>query len=281
MAEVTAAVPALEGRWRSLAVIYRAVIRNAMLYSLQYRVNALIETVLYLAQPVVFMMVWQIVARERGGEVGGYTVGRIAAYYVAWGLVGVFTQSGSPLNWEGWVRRGEMSGMLMRPIHPAHQDLARWIGFGSIRAVFWLPAGVMMTVAFRPDVDTGMLQLAVFPLALGMAFLIRTLLSDTVGASAFWLTRIGAVANLTAVLDLTASGRMFPPDVMPGWAQTVTAALPWRWTFAFPIEVLIGPISTADMLVGLGVQAFWLLIIWALFLSVWRLGVRQYSAVGG
>ena len=95
----------------------------------------------------------------------GYTPGRFAAYYVTWALVRTFTQSGNPQNWQRAIQDGRMSGLLMRPIHPVHQDLGLWMGFGMVRAAMWIPVGTVLFVAFRPDYDSNPLQVAVFALA--------------------------------------------------------------------------------------------------------------------
>ncbi len=44
---------------------------------------------------------------------------------------------------------------------------------------------------------------------------------------------------------------------MPDWVQTVAWLLPFRWTFYFPIEALVGDLSDQELLAGLGMQAFW------------------------
>ena len=39
---------------------------------------------------------------------------------------------------------------------------------------------------------------------------------------------------------------------MPDWVQTVAWFLPFRWTFYFPIETLVGDLSNAELAAGLG-----------------------------
>jgi len=280
MADVAAVRPA-EGAIRSWVALYRSVIRNSMMNSLQYRANTLVDTVLMAAEPVVYLMVWQIVAREQGGEVDGFTPGRFAAYYVTWALVRTFTQTGNPKNWERAIQEGRMSGLLMRPIHPVHQDLGLWLGFGAVRAAMWIPVGAVLFVAFRPDYDTNLLQMAVFAVAIAMAMIIRTLLNALVGFAAFWVIKIGAITSVLSTVELLTSGRLVPLELMPAWAQDISWALPFRWAFSFPIEVLIGPVSTIEMLTGLAMQAGWLAGICVLLRLVWSRGVRRYSAVGG
>ena len=280
MAEV-AVIDRPPGRLSSLAALYRAVIRTSIQGHLQYRINTLLESTLMLAEPLVYLMVWQIVAEEQGGAVDGYTPARFAAYYIAWTLVRTFTQVGSPLNWEYWIREGRMSALLMRPIHPVHQDAGFWIGFTMVRSLSWVPAGVVLTIAFRPDLSSSVLQLLVLPVALLLANLIRTLMMGALGATAFWLTRIAALASVYSMAEVILSGRLVPPELLPGWAQTLSWVLPFRWTFAFPIEVLIGPISAGALFAGLGIQLAWLVAAVLLVSVVWRRGVTRYGAVGG
>jgi len=67
---------------------------------------------------------------------------------------------------------------------------------------------------------------------------------------------------------------------MPDWAEDVAAFLPFQWSFYFPIQSLVADYSTAELLRGLAMQAFWIAVLTAGTLFVWRFAVRRYSAVG-
>jgi ABC-2 type transport system permease protein len=67
---------------------------------------------------------------------------------------------------------------------------------------------------------------------------------------------------------------------MPDWVQTLSNWLPFKWTFYFPIEALVGDLSNAELLGGLGMQLLWTVIGALLVRQAWRLAVRHYSAVG-
>src|SRR5688572_8825183 len=122
------------GRWRSLADVYVARGKTSVQLSLQYRFSLVVDLVLTTAEPIVYLAVWQLVADASGGEVDGFTSGRFAAYYITFGFVRIGMQSGSPLNWQDAVQRGDLSGQLLLPIHPAHVDMATWLGFCLTRA---------------------------------------------------------------------------------------------------------------------------------------------------
>ena len=54
------------------------------------------------------------------------------------------------------------------------------------------------------------------------------------------------------MVELLLSGRLVPLTLMPDWVQTLAWFLPFRWTFYFPIQALVGDLSNAELLAGLG-----------------------------
>jgi ABC-2 type transport system permease protein len=96
----------------------------------------------------------------------------------------------------------------------------------------------------------------------------------------FWTTRAGAVFQVWFLAELLLSGRLLPLTLMPHWAQTLAAWLPFKWTFYFPIQALVGHLSNAALLRGLGLQALWTGICGAVVVGAWRFAVKHYSAVG-
>ena len=88
-------------------------------------------------EPVIYLVVWSSIARQQGGEVGGYTPETFAAYYIVWTLVRNMNIVFTPFGWEERIREGQMSGHLVRPVHPIHYDLGivRRLEGGRDRAV--------------------------------------------------------------------------------------------------------------------------------------------------
>jgi ABC-2 type transport system permease protein len=92
---------------------------------------------------------------------------------------------------------------------------------------------------------------------------------------------VAAIYELFFAFELFLSGRIAPLALFPEWARTLADWLPFRWTFGFPIEALIGQLSVAGLIGGLAMQAFWILLGLGLVLLVWRRAVQRYTAVGG
>jgi ABC-2 type transport system permease protein len=276
------AVPALPqaGRARALADFYVTTMRTAISEQFQYRVANYLYMVGMLAEPVIYLVVWTTIARAQGGELNGITVGQFAAYYIVWTLVRNMNLVFTPYGWEWRIRQGELSGQLLRPIHPIHYDLAYFAGWKFVVIVLWLPTAAILALAFRPDLSPTLLEVAVFAVAIWGAYLIRTMFLWLLGMLSFWTTRVSAVFETFMVAELLLSGRLVPMQLMPGAVQRIADFMPFYWTFGFPIEALVADLPREQLLGGLAMQALWTGIGTAFVLVVWRRAVRRYSAVG-
>ena len=113
------------------------------------------------------------------------------------------------------------------------------------------------------------------------AYLIRAIMQWSLGLITFWTTRVNAIFEAWYLSELLLSGRLFPLQLMPHWAQRLSWFLPFRWTFGFPITALTGPITTRELLVGLGMQLLWIGVAIGVVQLVWRRAVGRFSSVGG
>lgn len=260
--------------------LYSVVMRTAVQTQFQYRTANYAYMLGMIAEPVIYLVVWSTVARTQGGAVDGITPGEFAAYYIVWTLVRNMNIVFTPYGWEERIRTGELSGMLVRPVHPIHYDLAYFAGYKLVVIVFWVPIAAVLALIFRPTLDVSPLELVVFFLAIWGAYLIRSMLLWVLGMVTFWTTRVSALYDLYFTAELLLSGRLLPLALLPGWAVTVADVLPFKYTFGYPIEVLAGDLSSAELFIGLGLQVVWVAAGALLVAAVWRVGVRRYSAVG-
>ena len=226
-------------------------------------------------------MVWSSIAEQQGGVVAGYTAGGFAAYYIVWTLVRNMNIVFTPYGWEWRIRQGRLSMELVRPVHPIHGDVAFFAGWKFVVIVLWLPLAAFLALVFKPELHPTLLEVVVFFFAIWGAYLIRTMLLSLLGMITFWTTRIGAIYELFFALELVLSGRLVPMTLMPAAVQQVAWYLPFQWCFYFPIEALVGSMTPAELFAGLGMQLAWILIGTLLVNLVWKLGIRQFSAVGG
>jgi ABC-2 type transport system permease protein len=266
---------------RGLIDVYVVEARLAIAQQIQYRAANYMYMLGMVAEPVIYLVVWSTVAEQQGGSVGGYTTGSLAAYYIVWTLVRNINIVFTPYGWEWRIREGQLSGQLLRPLFPIVEDLGFFLGWKPVVILLWLPIAAFLALVFRPELHPSPLAIAVFPLTLLGAYLIRSLNQSSLGMITFWTTRVGPVFELYIAAELLLSGRLVPMSLMPEWVRSLAGFLPFQWTFGFPIEALVGNLSTEQLLRGLGMQLFWIVVGAVLVRVVWHFAIRRYSAVSG
>jgi ABC-2 type transport system permease protein len=274
------ALPQQESWLRSMFDFYATTMRTQIQTQFQYRAATYMYTLGMVAEPTIYLVVWRTIANSHGGSVGGIDAGQFAAYYIVWTLVRTMNVVFTPFGWEERIREGQLSAQLLRPLHPVHYDLGWFAGHKIPWLVMYLPIAIGLSLIFHPTIDPRPLEVLVFLVAIWGAYVIRSLNHFVLGMVTIWTTRASAIFQIWFLSELLLSGRLVPLTLMPHWAQAVSSWLPFKWTFYFPIETLVGNMSTASLIGGLGMQLLWTGVGALLVTGTWRLSVRHYSAVG-
>ena len=275
------APPRLTSPLRGLLDVYVQEAKLAIAEQIQYRVANYMYMLGMVAEPVIYLVVWQTVAAQQGGSVAGITAGQFAAYYIVWTLVRNINIVFTPYGWEERIREGRLSAQLLRPLFPIVEDLGFFLGWKPVVVLLWLPIALFLSLVFHPVLNPTPLAIVVFAISLLGAYLIRSLNQTSLGLITFWTTRVGPIFELYIAVELLLSGRLVPMALMPAWVQSIADVLPFQWTFGFPIEALVGNLTTEELLRGLGMQLLWIAVGSVLVRLVWRFAVRRYSAVAG
>lgn len=248
--------------------------------NLQYRAANLIWLIGAVLEPVIYLIVWDTVAEVQGGDVGGFTGSDFAAYFLALMVVDRLTFTWIMWEYEFMIREGRLAQRLMRPLHPFWVDVMDNLAYKGFIMVVLIPTVIVLVLIFRPTFETTLPDLVAFVPALVLAFILRFCLEWTLAMAAFWTTRTNAINQVYFVIFLFFSGRLAPLELLPGFAQTMANLLPFRWMLSFPLEVLLGRLSAQEIGVGYLMQLGWMAIVLLLLPAAWRIGVRQFSAVG-
>jgi ABC-2 type transport system permease protein len=265
---------------KTLADLYTQQFKTTLATMLQYRAALLIWMIGQVLEPLVYLIVWSIVSKSSGGSIGNYTTSDFAAYFIVLMLVNQFTYTWIMYEFEYRIREGILSFALLKPVHPIHSDIADNVSSKLITLPTMILIAAGLAVGFHVSISPAPWAVAVFIPVLLLAFLVRFLLEWTLAQAAFWTTRVNAINQTYFVLMLFLSGQFAPLTLLPHPIQVAAAILPFRWMIGFPVELLLGRLTPAQALTGLGAQVAWLLLGFVLLRLVWRAGVRNYSAVG-
>lgn len=259
---------------------YRSRFKIAIAVQFQYRVALIIWLTWTIMESVIYLVVWSTVARSSGGQAGDFGVRDFAAYFIAVMLVNHLTFTWIMHEFEFRIRQGQLSPLLLKPLHPIHGDIAENLTYKALTLVVLLPATLILAVIFNPAFNTQPWAALAFVPALVLAFFVRFLTGWALALAGFWTTRTMAINQLYFVPMTFLSGQMVPLSLLPEPLQVVATVLPFRWMVSFPVELVLGRLTPTDTIIGLLAQTGWVVASIAIAMVVWRAGLKRYSAVG-
>ena len=247
----------------------------------QYRANMLMYLLYWLISPIIYLAVWTSIANAKG-SVGGLTANDFITYYMTLLVVDQLTSNITIHIFAYKIQDGTLSAELIRPVHPLLTNtLINNIAFKALNFLAFVPVWAVLWLLYRPDFSSVTWQGLVLALpAVVMGFTLGFLLSGVITSIAFWTTRVWSIQEFYFALALLFSGQFVPLQLMPQLVQDLARYLPFQFLIYYPIQLILGRLSTPEILRGYLVCTVWLGLAWFLFRWMWREGVKRYSAVG-
>ena len=273
---MTGAVQAASHTMRGIA----AATRLNLLVAAQYRANMAMWSVASLLQIVVYMSVWRAVAAAGGGTSSGYTASEFAGYFLVLMIVRELTMTWMPWEFPGYVRRGTLSPLLLRPLHPIAYVGAGMVAYRLQSMAMTIPAAAILFLVFDAEISTSAAAIGAAILILPLASATRFLADSLLALTSMWLVRIDGLRGIYYMALLLLGGQFAPLALLPDWLQVIAKALPFYWTLGYPTELLIGQSPVSDAWIGLLVLTFWTSALFVALQPTWRAGARAYEAVG-
>ena len=265
---------------KGLADLYLQQLKTGVASMLQYRGSLVIWLIGNILEPLIYLVVWSTVAGSTAGTVGGYGARDFAAYYIVLMVVNQATFTWVMYEFDYRIREGQFSPLLLHPVHPIHADIAVNLSSKVVSLPVMVAAAAGMTAIFHPAFKLTLWMAAAFVPAVVLGFFVRFLVEWTIALAAFWTTRVTAINQIHYMAVLFFSGQIAPLTVLPRPLQIAASILPFRWTVGFPVEILLGRLTAAQIGTGLAIQGAWLLAGALLVKFAWRASVKRYSAVG-
>ena len=247
----------------------------------QYRANLIMYLLYWLVSPIIYLAVWTSIASSNG-SVNGLTVNDFTTYYLTLLIVDQITSNIVIHTFAYKVQDGSLSGELIRPIHPMLTNaLVNNIAFKTFTIMGFIPIWIILYFLYKPDYSSVTMNSILLSIpAMILGFFVNFLLSASITSLAFWTTRVYSINEFYFALSTLFSGQFVPLTLMPPVIQEIARYLPFQLFIYFPVELILGNLSQAQIVQGFTSGMIWLVVSIVVFNLVWRDGVKRYSAVG-
>jgi ABC-2 type transport system permease protein len=267
--------------FRDFVAMYAARLRIDVTTQIAYRGAVAIWLLGLILQPLVALVVWTTVADSRGGMLDGLASAQYAGYFIALMVVDNLTFTWVMYEFEWRIQSGFYSSVLLRPVHPIHQDITQNLSFKLVGLIGVVPAAILLTILFDARFGAEAWRLLALVPAVLAAMTLRFLMEWALALLAFWVTRTSAMFQLYNSASLFLAGNIAPLWLLPDGIQAISWMTPFRWTVYFPVAIAIGRADGREIAIGFAMQALWIAIFLLVVRTAWRSASSRYAAVGG
>jgi ABC-2 type transport system permease protein len=186
------------------------------------------------------------------------------------------------LMWDiAWdIREGDFSAHLLRPIHYFKFNLARNLAWRSTKLILFLPLAGLVFLIYR-TVGTAPVHFSwEFFVSVILAQMLSYCAAFCMSMTALWTTEFMSTLRLYYLPEMFLSGRILPLSALPVWAAGLSTYTHFKYMNYFPVQVVMGKLSGAEVWRGLVIQVVWILFFMWLAKVIFNRGVRQYSGFG-
>ncbi|MCB0322221.1 MAG: ABC-2 family transporter protein [Bdellovibrionales bacterium] len=264
--------------------VYGAVIRNAFLDMLAYRLRYFTGIITYLLFVSVHYFIWTAVfaARESNATINGFTLPEMVTYVSIGWIARSLYFSNIDYEINELVRSGQVSVYLLRPVNFHLLLVAQAAGETLFRLLFFtVPISGVILWLFPVELPASLGHFAWFLAATVMSFLILAEVNFITGLCAFWFKSIDGVMRAKYFLVQILSGLLLPLSFFPGWLQTVVELLPFKTISYLPLQLYLGKVPLDEAPTVLFEQLCWWVALGMLSYFVWRRAVRVLTLQGG
>lgn len=180
------------------------------------------------------------------------------------------------------INNGSIGTELLKPVSFKGALLFFDLGNIGFKLLFqFLPALVLVIFT------AGMLKPASFVAVLCffgsvvLGFLVLWLLNFIVQTLGFWIINVWSISTIKNVFVNVLSGAMLPLWFMPEWMQGVLYWTPFSSIYFTPVQIYLGEIAGAEILLSFLRQGCWIVILYALAEVLWRCGIKKLVIQGG
>jgi len=263
---------------------YWLIFKLTLMEYFVYRLNFLLWQFRNVVSFLALFFFWQAVYSGRQ-EIFGYQREQMLSYIVGVSVLRGIVFGSRTADLAGMIRSGDLvNRFLLRPwsIVKAFfcRDLAaKFLDIIFITLEIYLISRLMRVELFLPK-SWGMIIL--FVIACLLSTLLYFFISFLLSTIAFWVDNVWAPRWLFGIIFLEfMSGAFFPLDVLPSFVLKIINLTPFPYLIYFPLKIGLGQLAFGKIASVLMIMVFWLILAVLLTGSVWRKGLKSYSAYGG
>lgn len=232
----------------------------------------------WMISPLIYMFVWTMAVGN--GNIAGFQKNDIMIYYICFIVINQLTYPSSHWTVGDNIFNGTFSTWLLRPLPPIFEAIAGDIALKVICVPFITIFTFLLCIVLNINLQLDWTFIVPFLIALFLAQILRFILGYVIALMALFTSKISSLLSINDTLLLLFAGQIVPISLLPDVLQRIADVLPYRYMLGFPVEIILGKLTAAEIQKGIGLQVIFIAVIVVLERIVWKTGIKHYGAVG-
>lgn len=181
------------------------------------------------------------------------------------------------------VKDGSIAINLVRPLNYEKRMLFQ--GLGSILynfiVIFIITFSITTILYYKFFGYVSIVRILLYFFSVIIGIFINFYFSYIFGLVAFKITNMWGLSQIMQAIVNLLSGMLIPIEFFPEWAQAIINLLPFSSSIYTPTMIYLGKITGADIIIALGLQIFWVIVLMIISKIMWKALIKNLTILGG
>ncbi len=252
-----------------------------MVESLMYRARFVVWLFVDMIWITVLPFAWLTVYGAKD-SIGGFDRVMIVSYFFFMPFMSRLTAHYHNEEIQREIKEGFLAAHLVRPIPYLVYRMVQEQGYKIFQLGILLFLMVLVYPLLRDFIrlpHVGWYLLWLLPIS-ALSLLLTGILANILGMVSFWTTQGEWVKHFWWMFSYFVSGAVAPLSFFPGAVERLLELTPFPLIIMVPLQVLLGTISSSELVRWCFVGGFWVIVLFGLNIIMWKRGVRRFEGVG-
>lgn len=246
----------------------------------QFKLNSFFTFIGYILEGILCYYLWYSVSLHRSSiDSIPFNTNELASYCMLIFAISIMISQDADYYFSTDIYTGEITNILTKPIsvikHYFYQCLSEFI-FYTITLFF-----PIYFICLFLNLQFSLLSLLIGILSIFLSFLIQFMIDMIFGIFTIKLMNNWGINTMKSLIIGFFSGQLIPLYLLPNLFQSILRISPFWYLSYFSIEILFSKLNTINLITGFLFQIIWILILYLLFVLLWKKERKEMSINGG
>lgn len=261
---------------------YLPFARNTFQKLISYKANVIIFMFGDLLMLAVTYYLWKAIYGSLSEVViNGFNLNQMIIYVFITFLTSLMTSVDISQDISREVLDGSIAINLVRPINYEKRMFFQGLGnvFYNFIVIFLITFTLTTFLFYRYFGYINVINIIIYFISIVLGILISFYFSYIFGLFSFKITNMWGMSQIMQAIIQLLSGTLIPIAFFPSWAQAIVKLFPFSSVIYTPTMIYLGKLSNTEIIVSLGIQVFWIVLLMIIAKSMWKSMIKNLTGI--